>query len=127
MGPYKVSNYSTTEGEKGFGNRDYEATTTFSVTLSIDATRMACSPPQSVDSEPVQAWKEEKEGVIRERAEGPCQCGRMRLQVIITHNLLRMLEKVPLPEEYVRRTARGTRLSAQQRQPCTRWGAAAFL
>ena len=39
MGPYKVSNYSTTEGEKGFGNRDYEATTTFSVTLSIDATR----------------------------------------------------------------------------------------
>jgi len=39
MGPYKVSNYSTTEGEKDFGNRDYEATTTFSVTLSIDATR----------------------------------------------------------------------------------------
>ena len=40
MGPYKVSGYSTTEGEKGFGNRDYEATTTFSVTLSIDATRL---------------------------------------------------------------------------------------
>ena len=46
MGPYKVSNYSTTEGEKGFGNRDYEATTTFSVTLSIDATRQKTDDPQ---------------------------------------------------------------------------------
>jgi len=44
MGPYKVSNYSTTEGEKGFGNRDYEATTTHSVTLSIDATRTRRAP-----------------------------------------------------------------------------------
>ena len=39
MDPGKVSNYSSTERQEGFGNPNYAATTTRSVTLSIDATR----------------------------------------------------------------------------------------